>query len=191
LTTQLSTLDCANVIIKESRPAIKIKGFIDSEWYRKPRDYRHGPWYKADYDFIDKNLWEKSQPLIYFVKRNNKKLKYIGKSVKSLKERWRESPACDEPGNRLTYDVNGKTEERSELNHDVCWGHMCKAESEDRHFTYVVSVIHKEHLIEVLSNIDHEISGILCLKNYPEILVEAMESWFIELFKPQLWNKIR
>ena len=182
MTIQLSLRDCASAIIKVSRPVININGFNDSEWYRKPKDSRKGPWLQGRYEVIDEKLWRERKPCLYFLTKDNGELKYVGISVNKIKDRWRTSPA---------FDVNEKPLNRNEMFHDRCWPHMCDAKKAGSNDTYVVSIIHDTELVEVLSTINHEISGLSVFKNDPEIAVIAMEVWFIKHLQGQLWNQRR
>ena len=182
MTIQLSSRDCASAIIQVSRPVISINGFNDLEWYRKPKGSRKGPWLQCRYEVIDEKLWREVKPCLYFLTKDNGDLKYVGISVNKIKDRWRTSPA---------YDVNEKFLHRRELFHSQCWPHMCDAKKAGSNDTYVVSIIHDTELVEVLSTINHEISGLSVFKNDPEIAVIAMEVWFIKHLQGQLWNQRR
>jgi len=92
---ELSAFDCASVIIEASQPVIKINGFNDFEWYRKPKDSRKGPWFQCRYEFIDEKLWSESKPCLYFLTKDNGDLKYVGKTRHGIKTRWRTAPAFD------------------------------------------------------------------------------------------------
>ena len=179
---ELSAFDCASVIIEASQPVIKINGFNDFEWYRKTKDSRKGPWLQSDYKVIDEKLWREMKPCLYFLTGDNGELKYVGRSVNRIKDRWRTSPAYDEFGNLLN---------RNEMFHSQCWRHMCDAKKAGSNDIYVVSVIHDVALVELLSNINHEISGLSVFKNDPEIAVIALEVWFNKYFQSKLWNKRR
>ena len=182
MSIQLSTLDCASVIIQASQPIIKINGFNDLEWYRKPKDSRKGPWLQCRYEVIDTKLWGKMKPCLYFLTEDNGDLKYVGKSLNGISQRWKTAPA---------YDVNEKRIRPDEMFHSQCMRHMCDAKKAGNNDRYVVSIIHDAELVEVLSTINHEISGLSVFKIDPEIAVTAMEGWFILKFKSQLWNKRR
>ena len=177
---QLSASDCVSVIIEASQPVIKINGFNDFEWYRKTKDSRKGPWLQSDYKVIDEKLWREMKPCLYFLTGDNGELKYVGRSVNRIKDRWRTSPA---------YDANEKPLNRHEMFHNRCWPHMCDAKKPVSNETYVVSVIHYTDLVEVLSTINHEISGLLVFKNDPRRFVKKVEDWFIDNFMSQLWNQ--
>ncbi len=180
MTTQISSRNCAKAIIQASRPVLNITGFNDSEWYRKPRDARKGPWLQGRYEIIDEKLWREKRPCLYFLTKDSGELKYVGISVNKIKDRWRTSPAFDKYENPLN---------RYEMFHSQCWPHMCKAKRAGSSDSYSVSVIHDTDLVEVLSTINHEISALSIFKNDPEIAVIAMEVWFIKNFKGQLWNQ--
>ncbi len=182
MTIQLSSRDCASAIIQASRPVLNINGFNNSEWYRKPRDSRKGPWLQGRYEVIDEKLWRERKPCLYFLTKDNGELKYVGISVNKIKDRWRTSPA---------YDANEKPLNRREMFHSQCWPRMCDAKRAGSNDTYVVSIIHDTELVEVLSTINHEISGLSVFKNDPEIAVIAMEVWFIKHLQGQLWNQRR
>ena len=182
MTIQLSSRDCASAIIQASRTVLNITGFNDSEWYRKPRGSRKGPWLQGRYEVIDEKLWNEKKPCIYFLTKDNGELKYVGISVNRIKDRWRISPAFDKNENPLN---------RHEMFHSQCWPRMCDAKRAGSSDTYVVSVIHGTDLVEVLSTINHEISALSVFKNDPEIAVVAMEVWFINNFQDKLWNRRR
>ena len=131
---------------------------------------------------IDSKLWREMKPCLYFLTGDNGELKYVGRSVNRIKDRWRTSPA---------YDVFGNLLNRKEMFHSQCWRHMCDAKKAGSNDIYVVSVIHDVALVELLSNINHEISGLKVFKNDPEIAVIALEVWFNKYFQSKLWNKRR
>jgi len=185
----LSARDCASVIIEASHPVIKINGFNDFEWYRKPKDRRKGPWFQCRYEFINEKLWSEIKPCLYFLtedsgdlKFSEEKLKYVGKTVNSLSKRWKTAPA---------YDVDEKLLKKKEMFHSECMRHMCDAKKEGSNDKFIVSMIQDTELVKVLSNVNHEISGLSVFKNAPEIVVIAMEGWFIKRFMSTLWNKRR
>ena len=130
----LSDFDCASVIIEASQPVIKINGFNDFEWYRKPKDIREGPWLQCRYEFIDEKLWSESKPCLYFLTEDNGDLKYVGKTRHGIKTRWREAPA---------YYKNKKPLKKNEMFHSQCMRPMCNAKkggSNDKFIVYYRSL---------------------------------------------------
>jgi len=115
---ELSAFDCASVIIEASQPVIKINGFNDFEWYRKPKDSRKGPWFQCRYEFIDEKLWSESKPCLYFLTKDNGDLKYVGKTRHGIKTRWRTAPAFDGNENPL---------KKKEMFHSQSMRPMCEA----------------------------------------------------------------
>ena len=44
---EISTKECANLIIQKSKPVININGFKNNEWYRKPKGQGKALGYKG------------------------------------------------------------------------------------------------------------------------------------------------
>ena len=167
-------------IITKSRPIIRINNIQNNQWYRKPEGSRKGPWYEANYDIFDDEMWSLKRCCLYFVKDEKEELKYIGISRNGLKQRWRLSPA---------FDLNKNQLQEKKLFHSQCWPPICDEKKRGGNLNYTISVIHDSELFMVLEESYHQLSGLASLKNYPEIVIEAMEKWFILNFNDSLWNK--
>lgn len=122
---------------------------------------------------------EKNEACIYFVTNHLEELKYVGRSVNKLKDRWRTSPAYDAKKNSL---------KRKELYHSQCWPKICSEYNNGYFQGYTVKVLHGNELLNILKEIKNPISNIVAVDD-GEIVALAMESWFLKHMKNEMWNK--
>lgn len=171
-------------LLSNSTPVISITGVSGDErsWYRSSNDSRHGPWYSGNYSVNNNEFWRRKEACIYFVCNSSGELRYVGKSLKCLYERWRLCPAYDENRNELN---------REEIFHSQCWKYICEENENGGNFPFNVSVLHGSKLVSILSVLDHKIGCLGKLEDETDIVTIALERWVIKWFKGplNLWNK--
>ena len=166
-------------LVSGSSPVLKINEVGGRQWYRKPKDGRRGPWLSAQFEFLDKAIWERRGPCIYFVTDPKEVLRYVGISLNKLSDRWRTSPAFTESDEPLSGD---------EIFHSQCWrriAHPTKREASP----FIISVLSGNEVLALLPNLDHELSALAILRNDPDIIVTVLELWVCKYGHGTLWNK--
>ena len=166
-------------LVSGSSPVLKINEVGGRQWYRKPKDGRRGPWLSAQFEFLDKAIWERRGPCIYFVTDQKEVLRYVGISLNKLSDRWRTSPAFTESDEPLSGD---------EIFHSQCWhriAHPTKREASP----FIISVLSGNEVLALLPNLDHELSALAILRNDPDIIVTVLELWVCKYGHGTLWNK--
>lgn len=159
---------------------LEIVGLGGRTWYRKPKNARRGPWLSATYNVLNRRIWERSGPCIYFLSDNERILRYVGISLNKLDDRWRKSPAYSASDVRLAGD---------ELFHSQCWHKFASAEGPRVPPPFIVSVLSGREALDALANMDHELSALAILKRDPDIIVTVLELWICKYGHATLWNK--
>ncbi|MEJ3960811.1 hypothetical protein WGP40_10835 [Brachymonas sp. G13] len=175
----LSTNTIISSLVSASNPVLKINEVGGRQWYRKPKDGRRGPWLSAQFEFLDKAIWERRGPCIYFVTDQNEVLRYVGISLNKLSDRWRTSPAFTESDEPLSGD---------EIFHSQCW-HRIAHPTEREASPFIISVLSGNEVLAFLPSIDHELSSLAVLRNDPDIIVTVLELWVCKYGHSTLWNK--
>lgn len=165
--------------VSASRPVLKINAVGGRQWYRKPKDGRRGPWLSAQFDFLDRAVWERRGPCIYFVTNLQGVLRYVGISLNKLSDRWRTSPAFTESDDPLPGE---------EIFHSQCW-HRIAHPTEREAPPFIVSVLSGSEALSLLPKLEHELSALAVLRNDPDIIVTVLELWICKYGHSTLWNK--
>ena len=166
--------------VSNSTPVLRITEVGGRTWYRKPKNARRGPWLSATYSVLDQSAWERKAPCIYFLTDSSKVLRYVGISLNKLDDRWRKSPAFTESDVKLP---------GHELFHSQCWHQLASADDERFPPPFDVSVLSGKDVLDLLANLDHELSSLAVCKRDPDIVVTVLELWICKYGHSTLWNK--
>lgn len=176
---KILTQACLDRIILHSEIVLQINELLDFKWYRKPEGPRRGPWYEAKYKIINKGLWEKSEPCMYFLSEIDGDLKYIGISKNKINDRWRISPG---------YDHNLSSLGRRFLFHSQCWPYLCNLKSREIFSGFEVSVISASKIFQILESSYCDSNEVRKLKENVGEAILNIESQFISQFRKSIWN---
>ena len=177
-------LDHARRIYEAATPILRINGLGGPRWRRndaKPAK-RTGPWLPAQYEVLNRPVWERSAPSIYFVAGDDHVIRYTGISRNTVSHRWRECPAIDAETNALR--------PKRELHHSQCWRHVEREFEMGDVKQFEIRCITAVHLMPVLLEIGPPLSGFAPLKDDPEGVVCAVERWLCNNRSASLvpWN---
>lgn len=166
--------------VSRATSVLEIAAVGGRTWYRKPKNARRGPWLSATYNVLDRHIWERRGPCIYFLSDNQRILRYVGISLNKLDDRWRTSPAYTASDVLLAGD---------ELFHSQCWHKLASAEGQRIPPPFIVSVLSGHEALDALTTLDHELSALAVLKRDPDIIVTVLELWICKYGHATLWNK--
>jgi hypothetical protein len=170
-------------IFKAATPAIRIHGVGGKRWKRNVTSgSRIGPWLQAQFEIVNRAVWEARRPCLYLVADVANQIRYVGISRNRLKDRWRVSPAIDA-------QTMAPMRER-QLFHSQCWKHIERESERDARSRYEVRCIDGEKLCGLLKQLGPPLSGLLALGGDEEGVVAAVERWMCNNKGPHLplWN---
>lgn len=179
----ITPFEIATEIFDNSHPIISINGLGGARWCRNvQKGSRIGPWLQASYSILNERIWKSPGACLYFVRGEDKRIRYIGISRNGVKHRWRLSPALD-----------AKTMQplqRHQLFHSQCWKHIEIEYQKIPNSKFEVRVIEAVGLIKIISKIGGPLSGFLPLEGDDEGLVAAVERWLCNRRSDELavWN---
>jgi hypothetical protein len=178
-----TAVEHARAIFSAATPVIRIRGIGGKRWKRNvAKGARIGPWLQANYDILNKPIWEARNPCLYLVSGNDEIIRYVGISRNRLKDRWRVSPAYDaETMVRLP---------ENQLFHSQCWKHIEREYSSKAGHTYEVRCIDGQSLLPVLERLGPPLSAFAALRGDGEGIVAGVERWLCNNKSESLlsWN---
>lgn len=178
-----TAVEHALTIFRAATPVIRIRGIGGKRWKRNvAKGARIGPWLQANYDILNKSMWEARNPCLYLVAGNDSVIRYVGISRNRLKDRWRVSPAYDsETMIRLP---------ENQLFHSQCWKHIEREYSSKIEQTYEVRCIDGASLLNVLERLGPPLSAFAALRGDGEGIVAGVERWLCNNKSENLvsWN---
>jgi hypothetical protein len=175
--------DVANEIYSDATPVLRIDGVGGRRWRRNvAKGSRIGPWLQAQYEVLDRRVWEARLPCLYMVAASDRTIRYVGISRNRMKDRWRESPALDAETRQAW--------PRKQLFHSQCWKHIEKESVANPSMKYEVRCIDAEKLLCVLERQGPPLSALAALKGDAEGIVAAVERWLCSNKSEHLaaWN---
>jgi hypothetical protein len=178
-----SALNQANAIFNAATPVIKILRVGGKRWKRNvAKGSRIGPWLPAQYEILNKAVWEARNPCLYLVAGSDSVIRYVGISRNRLKDRWRVSPAHDA-------ETMVKLPE-NQLFHSQCWKHIEHESSLKIGVTYEVRCIDGTTLLPVLERLGPPLSAFAALRGDGEGIVAGVERWLCNNQSTSLvtWN---
>lgn len=169
--TRTDPIDYARRIYQAATPILRINGLGTRMWRRNDATpaRRTGPWLSADYTVLNRTIWERKAPSIYFVAGDDHLIRYTGISRNTVSHRWRECPAVDAETNTLR--------QRRELHHSQCWRHVEREFKAGTARQFEIRCITAPDLLPVLLSIGPPLSGFAPLASDDEGLICAVERW--------------
>lgn len=178
-----SAIKHAYSIFEAATPVIRINGIGGRRWKRNvAKGSRIGPWLQADYEILNKAVWEARSPCLYLVAGGDGIIRYVGISRNRLKDRWRVSPAHDaETMVRLS---------ENQLFHSQCWKHIERENTLNENSTYEIRCIEGASLLLLLERLGPPLSAFTALRGDCEGVVAGVERWMCNNKGPELvsWN---
>jgi hypothetical protein len=181
----MSLLPCQRAIeiYDTATPVLRIHGVGGRRWKRKvAKGGRIGPWLQAQYDVVNRSVWQARIPCLYMVAGSDRVIRYVGISRNRMKDRWRESPALDAETLQPWPD--------RQLFHSQCWKQIEKENATNPRLTYEVRCIDAQGLMCVLERQGPPLSAFAALKGDSEGIVAAVERWLCNNKSENLatWN---
>lgn len=178
-----SAIKYAYAIFQAATPVIRIHGIGGKRWKRNvATGSRIGPWLEAEYEILDKAMWEARNPCLYLVASKDGLIKYVGISRNRLKDRWRISPAYD-----------AKTMARlpnNQLFHSQCWKYIELESKQTDIGAYEIRCINGASLLNLLEKLGPPLNAFTVLRGDDEGIVAGVERWMCNNKSPELvsWN---
>ncbi len=176
----------AVAIFQAAAPVINIHALLGgSRWVRRvPKDdRRYGPWLQADYEILNKKVWQQPGACLYLVCASDSIIRYVGKSCNRLKDRWRTSPANDAENPQQEIP-------QKQLFHSQCWKHMETESAADPGIRFQVRAISAERLVPLLKEIGPPVSSLTESGIDSNSVVKRVEGWLCRHRSNELvrWN---